>query len=79
MFIEEVNQLLDSGYLKMETGYYRLPDGQMHVAVLTRMPGCKARWVDWWFNNFVINKDDQTSSKNALWPIQHSKKKSVLA
>lgn len=49
MFIEKVNQLLEPGYLPIETGYYRLPNGQMHVAVLTRMPRCKGKMVDWWF------------------------------
>ncbi|MBW2298696.1 MAG: hypothetical protein JRF46_00225 [Deltaproteobacteria bacterium] len=49
MLIEEVNQLLDRGYQSIETGYFRLPNGQMHVRVLTRMPGCKGKMVDWWF------------------------------
>lgn len=49
MLFEEAGQLLEPGYLPIETGYYRLPNGQMHVAVLTRMPGCKGEMVDWWF------------------------------
>ena len=46
MLIEEVNQLLDPGYQSMETGYFRLENGDMHVRVLTRMPGCKGKMVD---------------------------------
>jgi len=49
MLISEANQLLEPGYQPMETGYLRLPNGQMHVRVLTRMPGCKGKMVDWWF------------------------------
>jgi len=49
MFIEEVNQLLEPGYLQTETGYFSLSNGQMHIAVLTRMPHCKGKMVDWWF------------------------------
>lgn len=49
MFIEEANQLLEPGYMPVETGYQRLPNGHMHVRVLTRMPRCKGKMVDWWF------------------------------
>ncbi|MCD4719582.1 MAG: hypothetical protein K8S13_06935 [Desulfobacula sp.] len=49
MFIEEANKLLEPGYLPMETGYQRLSNGQMYVAVLVRMPRCKGKMVDWWF------------------------------
>jgi len=49
MLMEEVNQLLEPGYLKTETGYFRLPNGHLHVAVLVRMPRCKGKMVDWWF------------------------------
>lgn len=49
MLFEEAGQLMEPGYLPLETGYYRLPNGQMHVAVLTRMPGCKGEMVDWWY------------------------------
>ena len=49
MRLEDVNQLLEPGYLAFETGYTRLPDGQLYIAVLTRMPRCAAKMVDWWF------------------------------
>ena len=51
MLPEELNQLLESRYSPLETGYCRLPNGQMHIAVLTRMPGCKGEMVDWWFGH----------------------------
>ncbi len=35
--------------MNLEAGYYRLSNGQMHVATLTRMPRCKGKMVDWWF------------------------------
>ena len=56
MLMEEVHQLLDPGYLPIETGYYRLPNGQMHIAALTRMPGCKGKMVDWWFGYMDNNE-----------------------
>ena len=47
--LEDVNQLLDPGYMTMETGFTRLPNNAMYVAVLTRMPQCKGEMIDWWF------------------------------
>ncbi|MBW2030452.1 MAG: hypothetical protein JRH06_12255 [Deltaproteobacteria bacterium] len=49
MYLEQANQLLSTGYLSLETGYTRLPNGDMLVGVLTRMPKCKGKMVDWWF------------------------------
>ena len=49
MLIEEVNQLMEPGYQSVETGGFRLENGQMHVRVLTRMPSSKGKMVDWWF------------------------------
>jgi len=58
LLIEEVNQLLEPGYLPMETGYCRLPNGQMYVAVLTRMPKSKGKMVEWFFSTYL--KDTET-------------------
>lgn len=49
MLFNETNQLLEPGYMPLETGYYRLSNGQMHVAVLTLMNRCKGEMIDWWF------------------------------
>jgi hypothetical protein len=49
VLFEEANQLLDPGYLPTETGFYKLLNGHMHLAVYTRMPCCKGGMVDWWF------------------------------
>ncbi len=58
MLLAEVNQLLEPGYLPLETGYFRLPNGQMHVATLIRMPACKGRMVEWFFGHYL--KDTET-------------------
>jgi len=47
--ITEANQLLEPGYLSLENGFTRLDNGQVFVAVLTKMPGVSGRMVDWWF------------------------------
>jgi transposase-like protein len=52
MLFENVNELLGPGYSALETGFTRLPNGQMYIAVLTRMPECNIRWLDWWFKNY---------------------------
>lgn len=49
MELARANDLLKSGYLDLESGYSRLPDGQLHVAAWTTMPGCAGRMVEWWF------------------------------
>lgn len=49
MRFEEREKLLEPGYLNPETGYELFPEGGMHVAVLTRMPRCKGKMIDWWF------------------------------
>ena len=47
--LADTNELLRPGYLSLETGYTRLPNGQIFVAVLTKMPGVKGKMIDWWF------------------------------
>ena len=49
MLIEEVSKLLEPGYLPLETGFTRLSNGYIYIAVLTRMPRCAGKMVDWWF------------------------------
>jgi hypothetical protein len=50
MRFEDANDLLRPGYLPFESGYQELQDGKRVVAGLTRMPGCRAKMVDWWFS-----------------------------
>jgi len=56
MELAEANRLLDPGYLDLETGYTRLPDGQLHVASWTTMFGCSGQMVEWWFG-FLENTE----------------------
>lgn len=44
-----ISQLLEPAPLALETGYERLPDGVLHVAVRTDMRGCTGEMFEWWF------------------------------
>jgi hypothetical protein len=44
--------LLDPEPLPLEMGYERLPDGTLHVAARTDMPGCTGEMFQWWFRWF---------------------------
>ncbi len=46
---EQAAELLQPGYLPLETGYTRLDNGQLFVAVLTPMPRVTGAMIDWWF------------------------------
>lgn len=61
MLREEANDLLEPGYLPLESGYQRLEDGSLLVANLTMMPGCKGYMVNWWFSYF------ETDEHYKLW------------
>lgn len=61
MLFEEANQLLEPGYQPIETGFYRLLNGHMYLAVLTRMPHCKGKMVDWWFGTL------DSTEKYKMW------------
>jgi len=48
----EAHKMLQPGYLEMEHGYVRFPDGTYHVAVLTDLgTECTGEMVDWWFSH----------------------------
>jgi len=46
---DQADQLLDPGYLALESGYQRLDDGSLHVASRTPMIGCSGAMIDFWF------------------------------
>jgi hypothetical protein len=47
--VEEADRLLEPGTLPLENGFTRLANGQVFVAVLTKMPRVTGRMIDWWF------------------------------
>ena len=47
--VQESAQLLQAGYLPLESGYTRLASGEVFVAVKTPMPGVSGEMIDWWF------------------------------
>jgi len=47
--LDDANRLLDPDDLPIETGWTRLSNGQLFVAVRTPMPGVTAAMIDWWF------------------------------
>ncbi|MBS7647460.1 MAG: hypothetical protein QXK93_02730 [Candidatus Bathyarchaeia archaeon] len=67
---EQINRLLEPGYLPFESGYMRLSNGYYLVAVLTRMPYCKREMIEWWFAYGLSPKEHTQIYK--LWhPIDH--------
>ena len=50
MEFEQANDLFKPGYLDFESGHKELKDDRRLVAALTRMPGCRAKMVNWWFS-----------------------------
>jgi hypothetical protein len=49
MELRDADALLGPGPLPLESGWMRLPDGQLHVACWTLLPGCTGAMVAWWF------------------------------
>lgn len=50
-----INDLLNPGYLSLENGYCNMQDGSVFVAVLTEMPKVTGEMLDWWFWWHPIN------------------------
>ncbi|MEW6525508.1 MAG: phloretin hydrolase [Spirochaetota bacterium] len=46
---EDINRLLEPGYLNDEIGYCIMPDGSGFASMLTIMPGVTGTMLDWWF------------------------------
>lgn len=53
--IQRMNELLDPGYVEVETGYCTMPDGSGYMALLMPMPGVSADMVRWWMGWFTLD------------------------
>jgi len=49
LLFENINDLLNPGYLPLEDGYCRMPDGSFFVAVRTEFLDVTKEMLDWWF------------------------------
>ncbi len=49
LLFENINDLLEPGYLQVETGYVNLSDGSVYAAMLTVLPSVTGEMIDWWF------------------------------
>lgn len=47
--IQDLNDLLNPGYLASEFGYCVMPDGSGYISNITKMPGVTPEMFDWWF------------------------------
>jgi len=47
--LEAAPSLEESGYHDLENGFGFTPDGALHVAVRTELPGVTPEMIDWWF------------------------------
>lgn len=66
MLFSERNQLLEPGYLALESGVVWHEGGGCTIAAYTRMPGSRAKMLDWWFG--WVGGTDQYK----LWhPVDH--------
>lgn len=66
--IYERNEMMDPGYLDMETGYTVMPDGSGLAATLVKMPGVTPEMLDWWFNWHPLE-----GLRYAIWcPVAHT-------
>lgn len=66
MELKHVDRLLDPAPMRLETGYERLGDGVLHVAVRTDLRQCSGEMLEWWFR---FRPDTQ---KYVWWhPVDH--------
>ncbi len=49
LLFENINELLNPGYLPVEIGYCSLSDGSIFSAMHTTMPGVTGEMIDWWY------------------------------
>lgn len=65
--ITDRNKLLDTGYLKTETGYCLMEDGTGFVATKVFMKDVTPQMLDWWFNWHPL-----VGLRYAIWcPVAH--------
>lgn len=62
MKFRELDSLLTPERLPYLSGVERLPDGILHVAVLTLMPGVSPKMISWWFGEYM-----QTTEHYKRW------------
>lgn len=62
MDFEDASRLLKPETLPYASGVERLPDGILHVAVLTRMPEVTPAMIAWWFGEYM-----QTTEHYKRW------------
>ena len=57
MHFDEITSLLSPFELSYLSGIERLPNGILHVAVLTRMPEVSPKMIEWWFGRYLQTTD----------------------
>jgi putative transposase len=62
MLVEEVGQLLNTGYLPLEMGYQKLSDGNYCIASYKQIPGFKSKWVDWLYSYYCRDTNTYIST-----------------
>jgi hypothetical protein len=62
MHFEQIESLFSPQKLPYLSGVERLPNGILHVAVLTRMPGVSPKMIEWWFGEYM-----QTTEHYQRW------------
>ncbi|MCP3937894.1 MAG: hypothetical protein GY708_21305 [Actinomycetia bacterium] len=57
MNLDNISDLLEPGYLPLETGMARCANGELSVAIWTSWPGTAPEMVDWWFGWHMTNTE----------------------
>jgi hypothetical protein len=60
--LAQASRLLEPGYLPVEDGVERRPEGMLVVSVRTEMPGVTGEMMDWWFGWHLTH-----SERYRLW------------
>lgn len=55
--LDNIDLLLQPGYLPLETGMARCANGELSVAILTRWPGTTPAMIDWWMGWHIFRTD----------------------